>query len=157
MKKSKIYSISDQDFITLVNNNNNYSDILRALGLSPRGGNSSKVLKNRIKELKIDTSHFLIKTEKALQYKRTDLNEILVDNSKYANIASLKRRLINKNIIEYKCSICGNLGIWNNKPLSLQLHHINGKHNDHRIENLSFLCPNCHSQTDTYAGKNKNT
>jgi 5-methylcytosine-specific restriction endonuclease McrA len=41
------------------------------------------------------------------------------------------------------------------KPLSLHLDHKNGKNNDHRIENLRFLCPNCHSQTATYAGKNK--
>lgn len=39
-------------------------------------------------------------------------------------------------------------------PLTLQLDHINRVNNDHRLTNLRFLCPNCHSQTDTYAGKN---
>lgn len=50
---------------------------------------------------------------------------------------------------------CGNIGEWQGQKLVLQLDHINGKNNDHRIENLRFLCPNCHSITETYAGKNK--
>lgn len=82
------------------------------------------------------------------------MEEILVKNSNYANISSLKKRLINENILEYKCACCGNAGEWNGKPLSLQLDHINGNNRDHRKENLQFLCPNCHSQTNTYAGKN---
>ena len=72
------------------------------------------------------------------------MEEILIENSSYDNIASLKRRLLNEGYLEYKCSECG-ISEWNGKPLSLHLDHINGKHNDHRIENLRFLCPNCHS------------
>ena len=48
---------------------------------------------------------------------------------------------------------CG-ISEWLGNPLALQLDHINGVNNDHRLTNLRFLCPNCHSQTDTYAGKN---
>ena len=79
--------------------------------------------------------------------------EILTVNSSYARHA-LKRRLTAELILDYKCGICGNTGIWNNVKLSLQLDHVNGIYNDNRIENLRFLCPNCHSQTDSYAGKN---
>ena len=43
--------------------------------------------------------------------------------------------------------------LWNGIPLVLQLDHINGINNDNRIENLRFLCPNCHSQTTTFSGK----
>ena len=85
------------------------------------------------------------------------LDEILVKNSSYMNIRSLKNRLIKEKRLEYKCTMCGNIGIWNGQKLSLQLDHINGIHNDHRIENLRFLCPNCHSTTETYAGKNRTT
>lgn len=60
----------------------------------------------------------------------------MVENSKYVNIARLKDRLIKEGLKEYKCEICGNLGIWQSKPLSLELHHINGNHFDHRLENL---------------------
>ena len=66
----------------------------------------------------------------------------------------MKRIILRENLIEYKCSCCGNQGIWNGKELSLQLHHINGKRTDNELSNLTFLCPNCHSQTDNYCGKN---
>ena len=66
----------------------------------------------------------------------------------------MKTQLIKHNIIDYKCSECGNTGFWNNKPLSLDLDHINGINTDDRLENLRFLCPNCHRQTETFAGKN---
>ena len=55
--------------------------------------------------------------------------------------------------MEYKCSQCGNSGEHNGLPLSLQLDHINGDSKDNRLRNLRIVCPNCHSQTETYAGK----
>lgn len=79
---------------------------------------------------------------------------IFVKDSPHARIVA-KRRVIRKNLIPYICAGCGNTGKWNNKPLSLHLEHKNGDPNDHRLENLEFDCPNCHSQTETYAGKNK--
>jgi len=65
------------------------------------------------------------------------------------------RRLVEDNLLEYKCSSCGITDMWNNKKLSLQLDHINGINNDNRLNNLRFLCPNCHSQTETYCGKHR--
>lgn len=67
----------------------------------------------------------------------------------------VKAILLYKGYIEYKCAICGNDGVWNGKELTLQLDHINGINTDQRLENLRFLCPNCHAQTETFAGKNK--
>jgi 5-methylcytosine-specific restriction endonuclease McrA len=80
-------------------------------------------------------------------------DQILVKDSTYAR-HNLKRRLIEEKLLLYKCSCCGNVGEYNNKPLVLQLDHINGINNDNRLENLRFLCPNCHAQSDTYAAKN---
>lgn len=55
---SKVYLVSDDDFIDIVKNSNSYSDCLRALGLGTKGGSSTDVLKRRISELNCDISHF---------------------------------------------------------------------------------------------------
>lgn len=79
---------------------------------------------------------------------------VFVENSTYARHL-LKARVIKNKMIPYSCGRCGNEGEYNDKPLVLQLDHINGVNDDNRIENLRFLCPNCHSQEDTYAAKNR--
>jgi len=68
----------------------------------------------------------------------------------------LKNRLIEEGIKSNKCEECG-ISEWNGKPINCQLDHINGNSTDHSLSNLRILCPNCHSQTDTFCGKNKNT
>lgn len=149
----KISSLTDDDFRNLVLNSINITDMLRKLGLCTTGGTSSRSLKRRISDLGISTDHF--KSVSTCNKATFALSEILVSDSKYTNIHRLKKRLVSESVLEYKCSVCGNTGEWLGRPLSLQLDHVNGKNNDHRLENLRFLCPNCHSQTDTYAGKNK--
>jgi hypothetical protein len=66
--------------------------------------------------------------------------------------SKLKTKLISAGV-KYECSIC-HTNEWLGNKLSLHLDHINGINKDNRPENLRFLCPNCHSQTDTYCGKN---
>jgi hypothetical protein len=68
------------------------------------------------------------------------------------NRGHLKRRLIRLGLKQERCEICG-ISEWLGKPLSLALHHINGDGDDNRLENLQLLCPNCHSQTDNFAGR----
>tara|TARA_R110000868_G_scaffold319286_10_gene580081 strand:- start:73 stop:636 length:564 start_codon:yes stop_codon:yes gene_type:complete len=88
---------------------------------------------------------------KKVRYKYED---IFCKNSEYKNNSSLKKRIIELNLLKYECIICKNNGIWLEKPITLQIDHINGINNDNRIENLRFLCPNCHTQTETYGSKN---
>lgn len=126
----------------------NYSQVMRNLGYNSRGGSTYVRIVGEIKANGYDTSHFKRSTA------RQEISEILVENSEYSNMSRLKERIINEGVLEYKCSLCGNKGEWNDAPLTLQLDHINGVNNDNRLENLRLLCPNCHSQTDTYAGKN---
>lgn len=155
MSISKIYSVSDDEFRKIIANNKNYSDCLRAFGLSTLGTASRLNLKKRIKELNIDISHFNPYAN-FVYHPRKDIKPIsfyLVKNSKITPHA-FKDKFVKEGLLPYKCSICGNDGNWQGKKLVLQLDHINGNNTDNRIENLRFLCPNCHSQTNTYCGRN---
>lgn len=67
---------------------------------------------------------------------------------------NLKRRLIKEKILPYICEICNQLPTWHEKPLVLQLDHKDGNRTNNEISNLRFLCPNCHTQTSTFCGKN---
>jgi rubrerythrin len=149
----KIYSEPIESFRDIVSSSNTYKDILHALGLSHKG-HSYTTLKKRITEEHIDISHFY-KTVTNIASK--DVMDFFVENSPSHATRSLKDKIISNNLKPYVCEICGSLPFHNDRPLVLQLDHINGIHNDNRLENLRFLCPNCHSQTDTYSGKNSGT
>ena len=141
-----------KELLNAVNSSTSYTQVLKKLGYKLSGGNVWRRIKEEVNTLKLDTSHFNSGRDKL---KIFTLDEILVENSTYTNIYYLKIRLVSEKILEYRCDKCGNGGEWNNKILMLQLDHINGIRNDHRKENLRFLCPNCHSQTETFSGRNK--
>jgi len=65
-----------------------------------------------------------------------------------------RKRLFNSDT-PYKCSECDNDGVWNNKPLILHMDHIDGNRKNNKPGNIRWLCPNCHSQTDTFGSRNK--
>lgn len=69
------------------------------------------------------------------------------------NRTHVKLRLVKAGLLPDRCAICG-IDSWLGRPLSLCLHHVNGIGSDNRLENLALLCPNCHSQTENFAGKN---
>lgn len=152
-KRSKY---TEEQFINAVKNNYSVAAVLSELGLKPAGGNY-KYFYYRVKVLNLDTSHF--KGRSHLKGKTHNwsnikpLSEILVKDSMFNNY-HLRKRLLKEGLLKYVCSICG-ISEWLESPLSLHLDHINGVNNDNRLENLRLLCPNCHSQTLTYCGKNK--
>lgn len=154
-RTSVIWIISKKSLATHVKSSNTFSDILKYFGLDNKGSNY-KTLKKRLNEENIDYSHIAqgLSTNKGRKFFREliPLNKILVKNSSYAR-KNLKQRLLKEGKLQEICAICRMGPIWMDKPLSLQLDHINGISNDNRIENLQMLCPNCHSQTDTFAGK----
>jgi hypothetical protein len=79
--------------------------------------------------------------------------QVFCEGSAYTQSKQIKRRLIEGGLPEC-CALCGLGPTWNGKPLVLHLDHINGVHDDNRRDNLRLLCPNCDSQTETYAGRN---
>ena len=148
---SKLDTISTETFGQMVKESSNWTQITLKLGMRP-GGANFKSIRTRMCADGIDTSHFRTNKNKR---KRYTLDEILVENSTYQDGSALKKRLFRELGWKNECRACHLSGTWNEKPIMMQLDHINGIHTDNRIENLRLLCPNCHSQTDTFCGRNK--
>jgi len=141
------------DFI--VRNSKSQKEVLEKLGIRCAGGNS-KTLKKYLLIYNIDTDHFIKNYDRMVNLKienKKRLEEILVENSNYSRHA-LKKRLYDEGILERKCCLCGQDESWNGMKISLILDHINGVHNDNRLENLRIVCPNCNAGLDTFAGRN---
>lgn len=129
------------------------TDVLKALGLAPHGGNS-KTVKRIIEEHDIDVSHFNVGIALQRGKKRWTYEEIFVVGSAIPR-PSLSRYVERFNVLPYQCVGCGNTGVWNGVKLRLSVDHIDGVSDNNTVTNLRYLCPNCHSQTDTFGGKNK--
>lgn len=156
MGRSKVYSISISEFVEIVKNSNSKKEILEKIGLRAAGGNF-KTLTRRLlaegllEELQLRTTK-LVKDVLTKTRRNIPLDEVMVENSNYSR-QNLKQRLLKLGKLNNRCIVCGIGPEWQGKPLTLQLDHINGLYNDNRIENLRIICPNCHSQTETYVGK----
>ena len=154
--ENKIYKLSDEQFVELLKKSSTISEVLFKLGYTVKGNSwGYSQVKRRMDDLNLDYSIFrgksaVIKTNKLNNVRKED---ILKENCKHQRIV-LRRYVIKNNLIPYKCAICG-CTEWQGKTLSLELDHINGINNDNRLENLRFLCPNCHSQTSTYGSRNQ--
>lgn len=154
--ENKIYKLSDEQFVELLKKSSTISEVLFKLGYTVKGNSwGYSQVKRRMDDLNLDYSIFkgksaVIKTIKLNNVRKED---ILKENCKHQRTV-LRRYVIKNNLIPYKCAICG-CTEWQGKTLSLELDHINGINNDNRLENLRFLCPNCHSQTSTYGSRNQ--
>lgn len=144
----KRYDWKKEDIEDAVRQSTSYMEVLRKLSINT-SGNNGETLKRKIKEYGIDVSHFTFHA-KSLTTKKS-VYEYLAENSNIHTF-KLKEKLLAEGLKENKCEICGTTE-WMGKPISCQLHHINGNNRDNRLENLQMLCPNCHSQTDNYCGQ----
>jgi 5-methylcytosine-specific restriction endonuclease McrA len=152
----------------LVRDSKSIAQLLDKLGVQPTGGNYTNI-KVKLRYFGIDTSHFtgqqwnkgLTKTEHPAVAECARKNsltneEIFCENSHVRGGGRVARRVRELNVLPYRCSVC-DLTEWLEKPITLHLDHINGVNNDNRVENLRFLCPNCHQQTDTWGNKRRLT
>jgi hypothetical protein len=81
------------------------------------------------------------------------LEDILEGKHPQYQTFKLKNRLFKEGLKINQCEECG-ISEWNGKPLKCELDHVNGDRTDHRLKNLKIVCPNCHSQTETFRAKN---
>lgn len=138
-------------------NNCSLQATLKMLNLNPHSNANVRWLKSKINILGVNCDHWTkqghLKNKTHNWANKKPLSEILSENSSYLWSTNLKNRLLNEGLLDYKCYNCS-LSEWLGAKISLQLEHKNGNNVDNRIENLCLLCPNCHSQTSTFAGRN---
>lgn len=94
-------------------------------------------------------------TNKSRTEGKIPLSEILEGKHPSYQTFKLKKRLLEEGIKENECEVCHQDGMWQGKPLNCELDHIDGDDSNHKLENLRMICPNCHSQTETYRAKNR--
>jgi transposase-like protein len=130
-----------------------YAETLRRLGLCETGGNW-RTLRIWIERWSIANSHFDSRAaqRQGLIRRPQPLDEILVEGSTYSR-SHLKDRLYGEGLKERRCEICGQSENWNGGRMALILDHVNGVRDDHRIENLRIVCPNCAATFATHCGR----
>jgi hypothetical protein len=146
---TKFNKITKDDINAIVGKHTEWKYIMTDLGY--RTCTHVVFIQKKLDNLGIDYSHVSKQYERKL--KRHDLKDVMVKDSFYTCLKSLQSRLKRELGWEHKCSVC-HLKEWQNKPIPIEIDHINGEHFDHRLENIRFICPNCHAFTDNYKGKN---
>ena len=147
---------SDEEARAAIAASRSFSEALRRLGMRPAGGNH-RTLRLLAERLAVPTDHFdphAVQREVLRVVSRPiPLDRILVRGSTY-NRQDLKRRLYAEGLKQRACELCGQGELWRGRRMSLILDHVNGVHDDNRLENLRIVCPNCAATLDTHCGRN---
>lgn len=139
--KNKI-TVTDEEFAEIVKDVRSIAGLLKRLNLKPWGANYYS-MKKKLQLLELDTSHWT-----GQGWSR---DQQLKDWSQYNRAAQMKPHLVK--IRGHKCESC-NLDEWLDKPITLEIHHIDGDRTNNNPDNLQLLCPNCHSYTDNWKSRN---
>lgn len=150
-------SWTDEELRSAVETSKSYRAVLIKLRLIPAGGNYAQI-QRRIKTLNLNIEHFTgMGWNAGLSYETKNLPPIesLLVLDSFTQSYKLKKRLFKAGLKTQKCELCGWAEQAADGRVPVELDHINGDHNDNRLENLRILCPNCHSLQATHRGKNK--
>lgn len=134
---------SKEEFALIIANASCVKDVVRALGYGTVSGSNSATVKKRINQEQLDTSHFKRKSAKTY----TDEEVFCKDTE--ASQHTLRKRYKDRAYTSYSCAICGQIPIWQDKPLTLVLDHIDGNNRNGELTNLRWVCPNCNQQLPT--------
>ena len=137
----KLNELSKEEIVKKLDESTSYGEFLSKLGYS-QSGNAYKFTKKYLDSIDVNYNVFTKKTWPNVELSNEDVFKI---NNPFDNKA-LKIKILKHKLIDYKCTKCGNTGEWNGQNLSLHLDHINGDNIDNRLDNLRFLCPNCHRE-----------
>lgn len=157
VKRSIVWKMIDEDFIKLTKSSNSICEICDAIK-ARRGGSVFSNIKTRIKQLNIDISHFIDHRKNKNSFNYVDEKSFLhrLENNKISDTTFIKKKLLEFSLVKNECSKCQLLPMWNGLPLTFHLDHIDGDSDNNTLSNLRLLCPNCHTQTETFSmGKSR--
>ncbi|MEU1531431.1 HNH endonuclease signature motif containing protein [Streptomyces fagopyri] len=151
-------SIPEDRLRTLVEHSTSYADVMRGLGLEVNDTNHRRIRRAAIR-IGLETGHFKRRSwgrpaDPAPEERASKVLVVLPERAGRTNRTQLHRALTEIGV-PYLCVTCGNTGEWLGRPLTLQIDHVDGNWRDNRLENLRYLCPNCHALTVTWCRRKR--
>lgn len=137
-----------QEIEQFVKESSSYAELARKCGYGQTSGSSITQIHQMIDKYNLDVSHF----------KGQAWNKNNFDYSRFTYGKKIKSSQAVDAIIAlrgHKCEVCG-LTEWRNRPIPLEVHHIDGQELNSELDNLLLTCPNCHALTDNYRGRSIN-
>ena len=137
-----------EELENLVAESRSYRDLAIKCGYNGDSGTAVATMREMISICNFNVEHFTGQSwnKDNFDYSRFQKGRAIKSNSALPALTALRG---------YKCEICGN-SQWNNQPIALEIHHIDGDSLNNDLNNLQLQCPNCHAQTENYRGKNIN-
>lgn len=152
VEKEKRQILYEEDICNLAKSGNSLTKICKINNKLPTNTNL-EYFKKILEKHNIIINENIKTIHNTNNFERKNINEYLKYGSTIGT-SKLKNLLIKNGYKAEKCEKCENTE-WLGKKIPLQLHHIDGDRKNNKLENLQLLCPNCHSLTDNFCGKNK--
>ena len=144
---------TEEEFIKAVEGSSSIKEVIQKLNMKVNNGNYNSVSYMATRyNVELPKFDFSAAAKGLRTFNKIPDDEFFAEGVS-RNGVNLRKRMLEREI-SYKCSECSLSNSWNGKPITLQVDHISGDRFDNRIENLRFLCPNCHTQTSTYGRMN---